>query len=126
MVPAADARKIAMTLQGAADESDDRRLVFSIAGKGFAWTFMRRPAPKAKRVPDVSVLAVRCTMESKHMLIAAAPNIYFDDDHYRNFPAVLVRLKAIGKKEFTALLEKAWELQKPKPRASRAKRAERK
>lgn len=124
MVSAAEARKLALALEGAADESSADRLVFSIAGKGFAWTFMRRPAPKAKRVPDMSVLAVSCTIESKQMLIEAAPDIYFDDDHYRGYPAVLVRLKAIGKKEFGALLKNAYELKKPKPRAVRRKRSE--
>jgi hypothetical protein len=123
MVSAAEARKLALSLDGAANESTAERLVFSIAGKGFAWTFMRRPAPKAKRVPDMSVLAVCCTLESKQMLIEAAPDIYFDDDHYRGFPAVLVRLKAIGKREFGALLKNAYELKKPKARPTRRKRS---
>lgn len=123
MVSAADTRKLAVSFEGAADESSAERLVFSIGGKGFAWTFMRRPAPKAKRVPDMSVLAVSCTLESKQMLIEVAPDIYFDDDHYRGFPAVLVRLKAIGKKEFAALLRNAYELKKPKPKPTRRKRS---
>jgi hypothetical protein len=83
MVSAARARKLASALDGAVDEPSDARLVFAIGGKGFAWTFMRRPAPKAKRVPDLDILAVACTFESKQMLIEAAPAIYFDDDHYR-------------------------------------------
>ena len=118
MVSAAEVRKLA-AIEGAVDESSPERLVFSVAGKGVAWTFMRRPAPKAKRVPDVSVLAVRCTMESKQMLIEAAPDIYFDDDHYRGYPAVLVRLEAIGKKELGALLKAAHALSPPKPRRRR-------
>lgn len=122
MVSAAETRKLALRLDDATDDSSAERLVFSIAGKGFAWTFMRRPAPKAKRAPDISVLAVCCTLESKQLLIEAAPDIYFDDDHYRGYPAVLVRLRAIGKKELGALLKNAYELKKPKPRAVRRKR----
>jgi hypothetical protein len=38
------------------------------------------------------VLAVRCRPERKELLLEAAPEIYFDDDHYRGYPAVLVRL----------------------------------
>ena len=49
------------------------------------------------------------------MLLAAAPNIYFDDDHYRGYPAVLVRLKRIPKREFAALLGDACRLQAAKP-----------
>ena len=122
MVSAAEARKLVISLEGAADESTSAHLAFSIGGKGFAWTFMRRSAPKAKRTPDLGVLAVSCTLESKQMLIEAAPDIYFDDDHYRGYPAVLVRLKAIGKRELKALMENACELKKPKPKATRRKR----
>jgi hypothetical protein len=53
------------------------------------------------------ILAVRCAIERKDMLIAAAPDIYFDDDHYRGFPAVLVRLEAIGGDELCRLLQSA-------------------
>lgn len=122
MVGPAQARRLAVALEGAADESNSERLAFSVDGKGFAWTFMRRPAPKARRIPDVGVLAVCCTMESKQMLIEAAPDIYFDDDHYRGYPAVLVRLKAIGMKELGALLRQAHALKKAKPRAARSRR----
>ena len=115
MVSPADARRIATAIEGAADESSADRLVFSIGGKGFAWTFMDRPAPKAKRTPNIGVLAVSCTLESKQMLIEAAPDIYFDDPHYRGYPAVLVRLKAIGKKELGALFARARALKKAKP-----------
>ncbi|MGH6952190.1 MAG: MmcQ/YjbR family DNA-binding protein [Vitreimonas sp.] len=121
MVSVADVRKLAASIVGAADESTDVRLAFSAGGKSFAWTFMRRPAPKAKRVPDLGVLAVSCTIESKHMLIEAAPDIYFDDDRYRGYPAILVRLDAIGKRELGALLKAACMLKQSGPR--RRKRA---
>jgi hypothetical protein len=123
MVSVAEARKLAAAIEGAADESTATHLAFSIASKGFAWTFMARATPKAKRAPEIGVLAVSCTRESKQMLIEAAPEIYFDDDHYRGYPAVLVRLKAIGKRELTALLKAASELKKPKPKAVKRKRA---
>ena len=122
MATAADARKLAAAIEGAADESTEAHLAFAVAGKGFAWTFMRRATPKAKRAPDIATLAVSCTHESKAMLIEAAPEIYFDDDHYRGYPAVLVRLKAISKKELGALLKAAAELKRPKPKAAKRKR----
>lgn len=125
MVSAAETRKLAASIEGATDESTEARLVFSIGGKGFAWTYMRRPAPKAKREPDLKVLAVRCTLESKQLLIEAAPNIYFDDDHYRGYPAVLTRLTAISRKELSALLKVAAELKRPRPKAAKRKRAAR-
>jgi hypothetical protein len=114
LIRAADVRRVALMLPEAVDESTSQRLVFSVAGKGFAWTFLERPAPKQKRRPRLDILAVCCTRERKEFLIEAAPDIYFDDDHYRGFPAVLVRLEVIGKKEFAALLEDAWRLKAPK------------
>ena len=42
-------------------------------------------------------------MVRKELLIEAAPDRFFDDPHYRGYPAVLVRLKAIGKRELGAL-----------------------
>lgn len=123
MATVADARKLAAAIEGAADDSTATHLAFTIAGKGFAWTFMARATPKAKRAPDLATLAVSCTLESKAMLIEAAPDIYFDDDHYRGYPAVLVRLKAISKKELGALLKAGAELKKPKPKTPKRKRA---
>jgi hypothetical protein len=114
LIRAADVRRVALTLPEAVDESTQERLVFSVARKGFAWTFLERPAPKQKRRPRLDILAVCCTRERKEFLIEAAPDIYFDDDHYRGFPAVLVRLERIAKKEFAALLEDAWRLKAPK------------
>ena len=114
-VSAKQARAVAAKLAGAVDETTAERLIFSVGGRGFAWTFMARPTPKKPRVPDIQVLAVRCSLDRKATLIEAAPKIYFDDDHYRGYPAVLVRLPAITLKEFRALIAAAHELEAHKP-----------
>ena len=109
-------RRIAAALPGAADETEGESLVFTVGGKGFAWRYMVRVHPKKPRVLDPRVLAVRCPMERKEFLIEAAPGIYFDDDHYRGYPAVLVRLDAIEMDELAALLTDAcgWVASKPR------------
>jgi hypothetical protein len=89
------------------DESSQERLAYACRGKSFAWTYLQRIEPKKPRVRRLEILAVRCTIERKEMLIAAAPEIYFDDDHYRGFPAVLVRLEVIGAEDLCRLLESA-------------------
>ena len=89
------------------DDTTGDRLAFACRGKSFAWTFLQRIAPRKPRVARPDILAVRCAIERKEMLIDAAPEIYFDDDHYRGFPAVLVRLEAIGVEELCGLLETA-------------------
>lgn len=119
MVDEATARRLAMELPGAEDRSDGRRLVFEVGGKGFAWTYMFRSAPKKPRTPMIEVLAVRCELERKEMLIEAAPERFFDDDHYRGYPAVLVRLAEVDEDELRSLFAAAWRLQTSKPARKR-------
>jgi hypothetical protein len=121
MVDVATARRLALELPQVKDCSDDRRLVFETAGRGFAWSFNERVHPKKPRVPRLDVLAVRCPIERKEMLIEAAPDRFFDDDHYRGYPALLVRLDAIEEDELKALLADAWQMQSAKPPKRRRK-----
>lgn len=65
------------------------------------------------RIRDDDTLVFRCTVEDKEMLMAAAPKIYFETDHYKGWPAVLVRLSKAGDKELTASLTRAWRLMAP-------------
>ena len=66
------------------------------------------------RVKDADTLVFRCTLEDKAMLMEAAPDIYFETDHYVGWSAVLVRLAAISDAELAHRLEQAWHLQAPK------------
>jgi hypothetical protein len=66
------------------------------------------------RIKDADTLVFRCTLEDKEMLIAAAPKIYFETDHYKGWPAVLVRLSKANDKDLTASLIRAWRLMAPK------------
>ena len=116
MVDSAQVRRIAAALPGAVDESTAERLVFSVAKRGFAWTFMQRDAPKKPRWPNIEVLAISCTLDHKELLIEAAPDIFFDDDHYRGYPAVLTRLTVIDEAELANLLRNACAIQAGKPK----------
>ena len=86
---------------------------FEVGGKGLAWSYLARPSPKAPRVRVPGVLAVRCAQETKAMLLEAAPDRFFTDDHYRSYPAVLVRLEAIEADELAGLLRGAWKIVAP-------------
>ena len=108
-------RRLALSLPDAEDASAEKGFAFRVrGGKGFAWTFQERIEAKKPRRPKLEVLAVRCDLETKEMLIAAAPVRFFDDDHYRGYPAVLVRLDAIDPDELGDLLRAAWRLSAPK------------
>jgi hypothetical protein len=107
-------RRLAMGLPHVDDRSGPDRLAFEVAGKGIAWTYLLRAAPKTPRLPQIGVLAVRCELVRKEMLIESAPDRFFDDDHYKGYPAVLVRLNVIDEDELAGLLRDAWRLQAPK------------
>jgi hypothetical protein len=106
-------RKLALALPEAAMGDQPGTLDFSVLGKGFAWTYRERIGP-GKRVLRPEVLAVRCTMERKQFLLEAAPEVFFDDDHYRGYPGVLVRLAEVEAPELASLLEEGWAIQAPK------------
>jgi hypothetical protein len=115
MVDVAAVRRLALAFPEVEDRSEGERLAFEVrGGKGLAWGYLMRTAPKKPRVLQPEALAVRCAIEKKEMLIEAAPDRFFDDDHYRGYPAVLVRLLAIDEDEFAALLRDAWRLSAPK------------
>jgi hypothetical protein len=109
-------RRLAAALPDAVDASKPEQLVFRAAGALIAWSALKRVDPKKPRVPCLEILAVRCPIERKEMLIEAAPDIYFDDDHCRGYPAVLVRLDAVEEADLAALMADAcaWAASKPK------------
>jgi len=102
-------------MPGARDDSSDERLAFGVGERGFAWTFMQRDHPKQARWPNLEVLAISCPLEQKAFLIEVAPDIYFDDPHYRGFPAVLTRLPAISEEELAERLNAALAYQASRP-----------
>ncbi len=114
MVDHPTVRRLALTLPEVEAGDSDDSLTVSVHGKGLAWPYLARAKPKARREVVPGVLAVRCRMEKKELLLEAAPEVFFDDDHYRGYPAILVRLAAIGEAELAALLKDAWRLQAPK------------
>jgi hypothetical protein len=73
-----------------------------VRGKGFA------------RLKDADTLVVMCAMDEKEMLMAADPEVYFETDHYKGWPAMLVRLKNISASQLCHRLEQAWRLRAPK------------
>ena len=114
MVDLAALRRLALSLPEVEASPEDARLAFDVRGKAIAWSYFARAHPKARRELVEGVIAVRCLRETKAMLLEAAPDRFFDDDHYRGFPAVLVRLEAIDEAELAGLLAQAWRILAPK------------
>ena len=63
------------------------------------------------RIKDSDTVVVMCPLEEKEMLMEAAPDLYFETDHYRGWPAMLVRIQAIPLDELRVCLERAWLMQ---------------
>jgi hypothetical protein len=107
-------RRALLALPEVEGVESEESLAFSVRGKGLSWPYLARATPKGRRELVPGVLAVRCRLEKKELLLEAAPEIFFEDDHYRGYPAVLVRLDAVETAELSALLQDAWRLLAPK------------
>ncbi len=108
-----DVRRLALELPEVTENDD--RFAFSIGKKAIAWVWLERSAPKAPRVPNPAVLAVRVAGESgKQDLLAADPAKFFTEPHYNGYPAILVHLTAVDEAELRELLTDAWRIQAPK------------
>ena len=66
------------------------------------------------RVKDADTLVLMCAAEDKEMLLAAAPEIYFETDHYKGWGAILVRMSLIADDELAHRLEQVWCMKAPK------------
>lgn len=122
IVSLSDLSRLVLSIPGVADGSTAAFASFSIDGKGIAWTYSGRLLHRGPRQTQLDVLVVRCPTEQKEALIEAAPAVYFDDEHHRGYPAVLVRLPLIEESELLALLRMACLTPAPK-RSTRSAKA---
>jgi hypothetical protein len=125
MATRSDVRKIALSFPGAKEK--EGHFAFEVLNKakykGFCWVWMERVDPRKPRVPCPEVLAVRVpNLDAKEILLMADEDKFFTEPHYDGFPAVLVRLKEIGRAELRKLLAAAWATQAPKALLEKSKK----
>jgi hypothetical protein len=111
-----DVRAIASKLPGAIEGEDRFSFHVLIKGKakGFLWTWAERVHPKKARVINEGVIAVVVpNLLAKEMILESDPAVFFTEDHYNGFSAVLVRLEAISVEELRLLVEEAWRCKAP-------------
>jgi hypothetical protein len=111
-----DVRRIALSLPDTSEAED--RFAFRVRNKKkdkqFVWAWNERVHPKKARVPNPKVLAVRVAGRAEKLaLLASDKEKFFTEPHYDGFPAVLVRLPAVGVRELRALITTAWRCQAP-------------
>jgi hypothetical protein len=66
------------------------------------------------RIKDEDTVVIMCPLEEKEILMAGAPDIYFETAHYSGWPAILARLSQLKDEELQHRLEKAWRYRAPK------------
>jgi len=57
---------------------------------------------------EPGVVALRMPIEARDALCSEQPKTFFITDHYRDYPYVLVRLKAVNRPLLVELIEDAW------------------
>ena len=102
----------------AVERDDGRTRRWRVRNKPVVWERPLRAADHAAlgdAAPEGDILGATVPDEGvKHALIADSPEIYFTTPHFDGYPAVLVRLEAIGVDELQELATEAWLVQAPK------------
>ena len=62
------------------------------------------------RIKDAKTLVLMVPLDDKERLIEMAPDLYYETDHYRGWPALLVHAAAIDDAELQHRLTEAWRL----------------
>jgi hypothetical protein len=89
-------RRVAASLPGVVEATSYGTPALKIAGKLIV------------RIKDADTLVLTSTPDEKEMLIDAAPDIYFETDHYKGWPSLLIRMARITDQELSHRLEAAW------------------
>ena len=70
-------------------------------------------------VKEAGILYLPCPLEMKEILLEIAPEIYYQTDHYKGWPGLLVCLDVIGDEELCLRLEDSWRRGAPKTLAAK-------
>jgi hypothetical protein len=103
-VTAAELKKIALSFPEANEKPSYGKPSFFIAKKFFT----------RLRAEDNSLVMVVDGMDQRDMMLELDPRTYHITDHYKDYPAVLVRMERITADELHLMLERRWRKIAPK------------
>jgi hypothetical protein len=106
-------RQLASDLEGVEVGTTYGTPALRVRGKVFACIANHRSAE-----PDTLVAVIG--FDERDQLLEADPATYYLKDHYRNYPAVLARLRRIHRDALRDLLRMAWQFAAAKARARRS------
>ena len=115
MATMADLDALALALPQTVKElSEDGRPSYLVHGKRFVLQRSRRPdavdPETGERLDDVLMFRV-ADLDVKELLLSDARGVYFTTTHFDGYPAVLVRIRDLGKldrEELHDLVAEAW------------------
>lgn len=110
---AAQARRIALSFDGAAERVSQGGPVIEIGGE-----FLVRIGT---REPDTAMLRTE-TLDERDAMIAAEPELFYITDHFRSYKGLLARLATLDAKTFRALLSQRRTAIAAKPRRKKTSR----
>ncbi len=112
-----DVRDIALALPGAVERVEGHRggLSWRTPAGGFVWQRgptgrdLEQLAALGRTWPEGEVVGVRTDgVQVKEALLETYPDRFFTIPHFDGYPAVLVRLTAIGREQLREVITDAW------------------
>ena len=103
-VTKAQVKQVALSFPGALEKSSYGRPAFFIEKKFFT----------RLREEDKSIVMRVGSIEQRDMMLELDPETYFITDHYKDWPAILVRIAMITPTELKTMLERRWREIAPK------------
>lgn len=98
-----EVRRIALALPGVEEGTSYGTPAFRVRGKFFA-----------RLREDGESLVLKCNLFERAFLMDDLPDVFYITDHYRDYPAVLVRISAASPALLRERMEASWRIVAPK------------
>ena len=113
-----DVSRLALALPQTSESTSYGNRAWKVKDKGFVW---ERPLRKSDLealdddAPDGPILGARVEhLGAKEALLQDDPGVFFTTPHFDGYPAILIRLDAIGLGDLEEVVVEAWLARAPK------------